>query len=134
MHEHLFCDLRRAVDLPDNQDERALALAPITLDTLAWVSMNAMRHPGNLVLDDEDVAVREVELFSRHGGQTIVDVTTADFGRDPDRLLRVSERTGIHVVMGCGHYHEMFHRPGLAEISIERIASGDGRRYRERHR
>ena len=69
--------------------ERALANARIELANLAWVQMNAMRSVDNLVLDDRDLAVREVGLFKNAGGGTLVDVTTPDFGRDPLALKEV---------------------------------------------
>jgi len=54
-----------------------------------------------------------------------VDCSTCEIGRKPGLLREVSERTGVHVVMGTGHYR----RPYLDEAwmdghSVEEIAEG----------
>lgn len=122
MHEHLFLDLRTVVDMPEEPEERRLANAKIELSNLSWATMNAMRSVDNLVLDDHDLAVREAGLFKDAGGGTLVDVTTPDFGRDPPALREVSERARIHVVMGSGYYHVMFHPPDMDAKSEATIA------------
>src|SRR5438094_655720 len=107
MHEHLFCDLRRAIDVPEDPEERALSSAPITLANLAWVTMNGMRSRDNLILDDPKLATREALIFKNAGGGTLVDVTTPDLGRvivghmertnlPADRLLALA-RTGCYL-------------------------------------
>lgn len=100
--------------------------------------LDAMDHyPGygyQLVIDDEEVMVREIEEFTRRGGRTICDVTLDEIGRDPERLARFSRRTGIHVLMGCGWYRE-FGYPAvvkektsreLADILVKEIEVGVG--------
>lgn len=65
-------------------------------------------QPGHddLVLDDTDRSTEELEIFRRAGGQTVVDVTTSEYGRQPERLAEISERAGIHVVAATGHIIE----------------------------
>ncbi len=63
---------------------------------------------GALRLTDEELA-SEVAAFKATGGQTIVDVTPPGIGRDPLRLRSVSEREGVHIVMGCGWYRQPFY-------------------------
>ncbi|NIN66526.1 MAG: phosphotriesterase-related protein, partial [Anaerolineae bacterium] len=58
----------------------------------------------NLVLEDEELAMREASLFRRAGGKTIVDVTNWGLGRDPHALTRISRATGLNIVMGSGYY------------------------------
>jgi phosphotriesterase-related protein len=60
------------------------------------------------ILGDEDLAISEVSRFAEAGGGTLVDLTTSEIGRDPAALRRVSESTGVHVVMGCGHYRDPY--------------------------
>ena len=48
--------------------------------------------------------INEVNHFKKAGGSLIADVTTSDFGRDAKLLLEVSEKTGVHIVAGCGNY------------------------------
>jgi predicted metal-dependent phosphotriesterase family hydrolase len=60
---------------------------------------------------DESVIVPELERFRAAEGSCIVDVTPVGVGRDPARLVRLSEMTGLHVVMGCGWYRGAYYPP-----------------------
>ena len=111
-HEHLLINFgrwrpgwRRAV--PETSDPRAAG--PFTLESIGWVRRNWASHPDNSILDDEALAIDELKLFGGAGGGTIVDATNVDLSRDPEALARISRATGVHIVMGCGHYVEANH-------------------------
>jgi len=70
-------------------------------------------------LEDDDVLDKEIAAFKRLGGQSIVDCTVSGIGRSPERLQRLSERTGVNVLMGCGWYREPYYP---AEDLIDRRA------------
>lgn len=57
---------------------------------------------------DEEALFNAVEPYlrklHRHGCRTIADATAAWFGRRPDLLRTLSERTGIHVLTNTGYY------------------------------
>jgi phosphotriesterase-related protein len=65
-------------------------------------------YRGSGLLNDEHLAVRELEAVRAAGGSTLVDLTTDEIGRDPAALRRVAEATGIAIVMGSGHYREPY--------------------------
>jgi predicted metal-dependent phosphotriesterase family hydrolase len=56
------------------------------------------------LFNDEAVIVEELADYKAHGGRSLVDLTNNGLGRDPVRIKRISERTGIQIVMGCGWY------------------------------
>jgi phosphotriesterase-related protein len=58
------------------------------------------------ILDDVDVAIGEVKRYREVGGSSIVDPTNVGIGRSPKALRRISEATGVHIVMGAGWYRE----------------------------
>ncbi|MGE5596673.1 MAG: phosphotriesterase [Hyphomicrobiales bacterium] len=72
----------------------------------------AIRTPGigenwpELWVEDREVDIAEKKLntLSSKGIGTIVDLTTADMGRDLHYLKRVAERTTINVVLATGVY------------------------------
>jgi len=64
-----------------------------------------------------DVVLPEIAAFREAGGSCLVDLTAQSVGRDPAWLREVSERTGLHVVMGCGWYRGAYYP---ADASIER--------------
>lgn len=100
--------------------------------------LDAMDHYSSygyqLVIDDEDVMAKEIQEFTSRGGRTICDVTLDEIGRDPRRLMRFSQNTGINVLMGCGWYRDFGYPPvvmektsrELAEILVKEIEVGVG--------
>jgi phosphotriesterase-related protein len=75
-------------------------------------------YRGVGLLADEGLAIEELTRFRAAGGSTIVDCTSEGLGRRPEALRRVSEATGIPIVMGSGHYR----RPYLDEARIDVMA------------
>lgn len=72
--------------------------------------------------EDDPTIEAELGRFRDAGGRTLVDVTLAGVGRDPQRLVRLSERTGLNLVMGCGWYRGAYYP---AEARIERRSVDD---------
>ena len=60
------------------------------------------------VLNDEELARRELAQLDDVGCRTLVDLTSLELDRDPVALRRMSEATGITIVMGCGHYRDPY--------------------------
>jgi phosphotriesterase-related protein len=122
-HEHILVDLREHWAEPATAVAAGMEDAPVTPELLALLR----RFPfsttrDNLLLGDEDVAIRELGHFQRAGGSAVVDVTSIGLGRDPAALFRVSRATGLHVVMGGGCYVERAHPGWVAEASLEDLA------------
>jgi predicted metal-dependent phosphotriesterase family hydrolase len=86
------------------------------------------------ILDDEALAVEELSAYRAAGGQSIFDLTNAGLRRNPEAVRRISEATGVHVVMGCGWYRQPFYPPeelidrtstqALADRLLDEIANG----------
>jgi len=71
---------------------------------------------------DEPIIEAELGRFFQAGGSCLVDLTLTGVGRDPARLVRLSERTGLHLVMGCGWYRGAYYP---AEARIDRRSVDD---------
>ena len=65
------------------------------------------------IIDDEEIAVAELALFRDAGGGAVCDPTNVGLGRDAPALRRISERSGVHIVMGTGWYRERVHPPEI---------------------
>jgi predicted metal-dependent phosphotriesterase family hydrolase len=76
-------------------------------------------------LRDEDVLAAELTAFRDAGGSCLVDQTPGGAGRDPLGLRRLTARTGVQVVTGCGWYTEPFYPPrdDLPRRSVADIAA-----------
>jgi predicted metal-dependent phosphotriesterase family hydrolase len=73
-------------------------------------------------LTDVDVAIREVAGYRRAGGSSLVEMTTADLGRDPLALARVSAETGVKIVMGAGWYRQPYYPEMIDRYSTAKLA------------
>jgi phosphotriesterase-related protein len=121
-HEHLISDVTAYYAPSADPVERAVGDGPVTMSTLGRLRRNLFAIRDNLLLADVDVAVEEAVAFAALGGRTIVDTTPPDGGRDPRALVEISRRTGLKIVMGCGHYIHPLHPPGLDDEPLGSIA------------
>jgi phosphotriesterase-related protein len=71
---------------------------------------------------DEPIITHELGRFAAAGGSAIVDLTLPGVGRDPAWLARLTEATGLHIVMGSGWYREAYYP---AEALIDRRSVDD---------
>lgn len=101
-HEHILWDLRPVMEEP--KEGLDVYYDKVRADNRYLCYEDPYTIQDNAFLDDEKIAIREVELFKKAGGNTIVDVTLDDIKRNPLALKRVSEATGVNIVMGSGHY------------------------------
>ena len=116
-HEHLFCDLSCYMSEPRDPAERKLAHQGIRLDNLWFARHNLFCNEDNLVLDSEELAVKEAAFFKDAGGGTIVDVSPIGVGRCPRGLANVAKATGLHVIMGTSYYVANSRAPELGSES-----------------
>ena len=121
MHEHILNDCSSWWNAPG--PERAhLADAPVSA-ALQWeLRQDPFVNRDNIRLDDELDAIADLMLFSAEDGRTVVDPTCRGIGRNPKALVRISEATGLNIVMGAGYYLQGSHPPEVAEMSADAIA------------
>jgi predicted metal-dependent phosphotriesterase family hydrolase len=85
---------------------------------------------------DEPVILEELRLFREAGGTALADLTLPGNGRDPEWLRTISEKSGVHIVMGGGWYRTAYYPPealidrrsvdSLAEELVEEATVGVG--------
>jgi len=120
-HEHLLIDGRVSFIEPDGASDRALAHKPVSLEILSWLRYHPFENQDNCCLLDEQDAIDETMLYKQAGGGTIVDVTNIGIGRDPKALVRISQATGLNVIMGAGYYVAATHPPEMSLKTEEEI-------------
>ncbi len=76
----------------------------------------------DLTIDSEDAAVQELGYFRMAGGQAIVEMTPPDYGRNPEGLKRISERSGVHVISTTGWLKDAYCRPFVEGKSVDELA------------
>lgn len=112
-HEHIFWDLRSYLIEPSKSDDRKMVYQRISLHNLSWVRSHIESSLDNLRLTDEKTAIGEVKRFKKAGGNTIVDVTPDNIGRNPLGLVSVAQATGLNIIMGTAYYIERSYHPEM---------------------
>ena len=131
MHEHMIIDFL-AVGL-DAQGSHAAAVAgadsvgidwfePISLSNYYAVRRNPFLLKEAMQLLDVDLVTAALQDYRKAGGSCVVEVTPIGVGRNPGMLRKMSEATGLHVVMGTGFYVRDFQPPEFATMDEEAIA------------
>jgi predicted metal-dependent phosphotriesterase family hydrolase len=75
-----------------------------------------------VILDDEAIMIEEAQYYKAAGGGTICDPTNIGIGRNAPGLLRVSEASGVHILMGAGWYRESVYPRYIYETSTDDLA------------
>jgi phosphotriesterase-related protein len=120
-HEHLLIDERIMYQGPGGASAAARALEELVPSNLYELTCNWKSSLDNLLLDEES-ARRDAELYRLEGGESIVDVTPQNLGRNPLGLKSISKATGLHVIMGAGYYGGKTQPTELASKPEEDIA------------
>ena len=121
-HEHVLLDLTafyQELPVPGIEDP---ATQKVEMWNLGILSRDCYALKDNLLLDNEKIAIEELNFFKKAGGDTVVDASLPGIGRDPKALKRISEATGLNIVMGTGFYVGETHPEYLDSMSDEEIA------------
>lgn len=107
MHEHVIVDLNP----PSKRPQYAAVVKtepPISLCNCFKIRYGQMQSVSNYRLADEAVAIEELTAMKAAGGHGLVELSNGGLAPDPRALQRISQASGVHIVMGCGHYVEEY--------------------------
>ncbi len=123
MHEHIFIDFKNPAPRPTRfatPGEAEEYEKPINM-----ANLNRVRYgrgvKGGSFLGDFDEMYSEVMEFRKFGGQTIVDVSNIGLGRDPEALVKMSNVTGMSIVMGSSWYTKNFHPLDMDQRTVAEL-------------
>ena len=77
----------------------------------------------DLEVSDYEGSVEELKLFKSVGGQTLVEASTLDYGRNLPLLKKMSEETGVHVIATTGFNKHIYYPQWVEEKSTEEISN-----------
>lgn len=117
MHEHLLWDIRTPA--MQASEDQGPPLCPCTYFDINYGSVKA---PNNLVFFDRDVAIAEVARMKQDGGRAIVELSVGGLKPDPEGLAAITAATGVHIVMGSGHYVDEYQDPANRTRPVESFA------------
>ena len=119
-HEHIFIDMRNCVDVTGNEPD--YFNDKIDMSNRGLVFSDPYAILDNALLEGVDDAANEMKYFKESGGNTIIDCTLDEIGRDPLALKEVSHRSGVNIILGCGHYYHKAHFPYVKDAKVEELA------------
>ena len=128
-HEHVFVTMTYAFPAQDEE-----AYRPITIERLGEIRTDVMANVNNITLDDGLGQALELRRAKAAGIETLVELTTESIGRNPERLVAVSQDSGVNIISGSGFYlrpHQrewtrQAAREELAELMIRELTEGIG--------
>ena len=120
-HEHMLIDLRVLWGGPCSTEHGDFYGAPVSIETLGRIKHEGAPNADNSVLSSLETAIDEVRMYKQHGGGSLVDATSGGIARDPSGLARISEETGVHIVMGASYYVGVAHPPAVDSMSEDEI-------------
>ncbi|HYO89241.1 MAG TPA: hypothetical protein VER79_11370 [Candidatus Limnocylindrales bacterium] len=102
-------------------------IAPETLGTtylhehLIGQPMMAGEDP-DFALDSEAAAIKELRHFVAAGGQAVVEMSPADYGRNPLALQRVSEASDVQLIAVAGYIKGKSADVFVRDLTVTQIA------------
>ncbi|MEA4876141.1 phosphotriesterase family protein [Anaerorhabdus sp.] len=82
----------------------------------------ANQKDRDLELSSYDNSLYELQQFKSVGGETLVEASTIDYGRNPVALKKMAEVTGVNVIATTGFNKNMYYPQWVAERTTEEIA------------
>jgi phosphotriesterase-related protein len=122
MHEHILNDCRCWWHAPKTPERQYLSDSFVCIEILSELRQDPFVNKHNITLDDEPLAITELKDFAAHGGHTVVEPTCQGIGRDPRALKRISQASGLNIIMGAGYYLGSSHPVKVAGMTIDQIA------------
>lgn len=124
MHEHVFSETGVYFKPPADERYAELAMQPVSQSNLWFVRYNSKGNRDNLMMNEFDVAQKELQMLVDAGGHTFVDLTPTHPGARTPQFLELAQSTGLNIVKGVGYYIEGSYPEGsrVHERSIDEIA------------
>ena len=122
-HEHVFINLTAFFDKHSVYNVEHPESEKVSIKNLGTLNLDPYALKDNLIYEDYDVQKEEISFFKRAGGGTVVDLTLPGIGRDPLKLRKMSEETGVNIIMGTGYYVSSTHVPKVKLQSEEEMSA-----------
>jgi phosphotriesterase-related protein len=124
-HEHFSIDFRQVyVDPPEQL--QSFFENKISLENVGFIKQYPYSSKYNLQFNDAETqaaVLYEMELYKRFGGGAIVENSNHGLQRNVKFLKEVSQRTGVHVIAGTGHYISLVQPPSVLTMSQEEMCN-----------
>ncbi|MBX9685792.1 MAG: phosphotriesterase-related protein [Candidatus Obscuribacterales bacterium] len=121
-HEHVFLDLSCLWHQPKDSTRELIVDAPVCMEMRGLLHCDPYNSRDNLLLQDRELAVRELNRFKELGGGTLLDLSTRSIGPYPEKLAEVAQATGLNIIAGTGFYTQRAHPEMIKDATVIQIA------------
>lgn len=124
-HEHFSLDFDLFYRAPPAHLVPFLDTEDIRLDTVGFLRQYPYGSRYNVQFGDAAThasVLRDVQLYREWGGGTIVENSSHGLQRNLKFSLEVSRETGVHVVVGTGHYVHGVQSVSSLALSVEQMS------------
>jgi phosphotriesterase-related protein len=122
-HEHILIDLSCLWQEPLDQSRASLVDAPVSLSNRGLLCCDPYHCRDNMVIDNVDMAARELARFKSLGGKTVCDLSSRPLGPYPQQLKQIALETGLNIIAGTGFYTARAHPSCVHTASASELAA-----------
>lgn len=87
-----------------------------------WCDISVHSGKKDNIVQDVALLSEELEYFRKVGGQTVIEVTPEDIGRNAIKLRDISLASGVLIVSGIAFYDETLYPGWMRQASVDTIA------------
>jgi len=121
-HEHILMDISAYFSEPEETTEKKMAYEKVSIENLYWMHTHLMGNKDDCILNDEEIAVKELLRFKKCGGKSVVELSCIGLSRDPRGLKRIAIETGLNIIMGAGYYVGCSHPEKVKKMNADEVA------------
>lgn len=88
---------------------------------LLWQLPSFVKPDLDLGLESMDAAIDELTSFKSAGGNAIIEMTTTELHRSPDRMRRISIQSGVKVICATGFHTSKYSEPFVENATVDDI-------------
>lgn len=124
-HEHFSMDFQQLYVEPPEQ-LKSFFENKISLENVGFIKQYPYSSKYNCIFNDAEThaaVLYEMKLYKQFGGGTVVENSSHGLQRNIKFLKEVSQRTGVHVIAGTGHYIYFVQPPSVLTLSQEEMCS-----------
>lgn len=122
-HEHVLVCLEKQFIEFEEVSKIFYSKQKVGIENIFQLSINPYLIKDNFLIDDPEVAEKELMEFKKAGGDTIVDATNIGLGRDPRAIRKISRALGLNIVLGCGYYTAYSQKSETLEKSVKDLTN-----------
>lgn len=86
-----------------------------------WCCPPPQQKDRDFELTNYDASLAELKTFKEIGGETLVDASTLDYGRDGNKLKKMSEESGVNVLGVTGFNKHIYFDQWVEDETIDQI-------------